>query len=164
MPLYFAYGANLDVPAMAKRCPRSKPIAPAKLMRHRLAIMREGWLTVTCDPNATVHGLLWDLALSDMPALDRYEDLATGLYTKISQPVVTTGGPKRALIYVGANVGPGPGDRDYLASVLAAARALPLPDEGVATLARLAALAGVVDGAPAERPKVRPRFATPFDR
>ena len=127
--------------------------------------MREGWLTVTRDPNAVVHGLLWDLALPDMPALDRYEDLASGLYTKISQPVVTAGGPKRALVYVGANVGPGPGDREYLAGVLAAARTLPLPDEGIATIARLAALAGVVVGeAATPRPKVRPRFATPFDR
>ena len=27
MPLYFAYGANMDVEAMARRCPRSKPLA-----------------------------------------------------------------------------------------------------------------------------------------
>ena len=52
MPLYFAYGANMDVAAMARRCPRSKPLGLARLMRHRLAVMREGWLTASRDPRA----------------------------------------------------------------------------------------------------------------
>ncbi|HEY6732614.1 MAG TPA: gamma-glutamylcyclotransferase, partial [Roseiarcus sp.] len=26
MPLYFAYGSNMDVAAMARRCPRSKAL------------------------------------------------------------------------------------------------------------------------------------------
>ena len=50
MPLFFAYGANMDVAAMAQRCPRSKPRGVARLMRHRLVAMREGWLSVARDP------------------------------------------------------------------------------------------------------------------
>ena len=38
MPLYFAYGANMNVAAMAARCPRSKPLGLAKLVRHRLVV------------------------------------------------------------------------------------------------------------------------------
>ena len=34
------------------------------------------------DPRRTIWGLLWDLALSDVPALDRYEGVAGGLYVK----------------------------------------------------------------------------------
>ena len=60
---------------MARRCPRSKAQALARLERHRLAVMREGWLTVVRDPRSAVHGVLWDLALSDIAALDRYEGL-----------------------------------------------------------------------------------------
>ena len=107
MPLYFAYGANMDVAGMAARCPRSKPLGLAKLMRHRLAVMREGWLTATRDPRSSVHGVLWDLALADVAALDRFEGLGEGLYAKAVQPVLTPGGPKRALVYFGANAGPG---------------------------------------------------------
>ena len=73
MPLYFAYGGNMDVAAMAQRCPRSKPLGLARLARHRLTVMREGWLTVVRDARSDVHGVLWDLALSDVPALDRFE-------------------------------------------------------------------------------------------
>ena len=36
MPLYFAYGANMSVGAMARRCPRSKALGQARLERHRL--------------------------------------------------------------------------------------------------------------------------------
>ena len=45
MPLYFAYGSNMNVDAMARRCPRSKALGLARLERRRLAVMREGWLT-----------------------------------------------------------------------------------------------------------------------
>ena len=64
MPLYFAYGANMDVEDMARRCPRSRPLGVARLMRHRLAITREGWLTATRDARGRVHGVLWNLALA----------------------------------------------------------------------------------------------------
>ena len=168
MPLYFAYGANMDVEAMAGRCPRSKPLNAARLMRHRLAVMREGWLTATRDANANVDGVLWDVALADMRALDRYEGLGEGLYVKAAQPVVVAGGAKRALIYFGANGGPGVAEADYIAGVLDAARRWNLPGAAIAQLERFAAEAGVAvpsRDAPASAPKsIRPRFATPFDR
>ena len=137
MPLYFAYGSNMDVAAMARRCPRARPLGVARLERHRLAIMREGWLTAVRAPRASVHGLLWDLALADVPALDRYEEVARGLYVKGVQPVVAAGGAKRALVYFGANSGPGVGKPDYLAEVLAAGRAAGLPADGIAALEAL---------------------------
>ena len=138
MPLYFAYGANMDVEAMARRCPRSKPLGVARLMRHRLAIMREGWLTATRDARGAVNGVLWDLALADVPALDRFEGLGDGLYVKAVQPVVAAGAPKRALVYFGRNAGPGRANAAYIREVIAAARHWRLPDEAVATLKALA--------------------------
>ena len=161
MPLYFAYGSNMDAVAMAKRCPRSLAIGPARLMRHRLAIMREGWLTAVRDPRATVHGVLWNLALSDMPALDRYEGVASGLYSKALQAVATETAPKRALIYFGANAGPGHPPPGYIEAIVAAARQWGLPLVALeAFLPQGAAAAGETT----KETRVRPRFATPFDR
>jgi gamma-glutamylcyclotransferase (GGCT)/AIG2-like uncharacterized protein YtfP len=137
MPLYFAYGANMDVEAMGRRCPRSKPVGLARLERHRLAVMREGWLTAVRAPRAAVHGVLWDLALADVPALDRFEGLPKGLYAKVVQPVAAVGGAKRAIVYFGANAGPGAPKPEYLAAVLAAARAWSLPADGIAALEAL---------------------------
>jgi len=97
----------MDANAMAGRCPRSKPLGLGRLERHRLAVMREGWLTAVRDPASAVHGVLWDLALSDIAALDRYEGLAQGLYAKLTQAVIAERGAKRAIVYFGANSGPG---------------------------------------------------------
>ena len=139
MPLYFAYGANMSVSGMARRCPRSKPLGPARLARHQLAVMREGWLTVARDPRSSVHGVVWELALGDVAALDRYEGLARGLYAKLTQPVLAVQGPRRAIVYVGANAGPGAARTDYIADIIAAARSWPLPAEAIEVLERIAA-------------------------
>jgi Gamma-glutamyl cyclotransferase, AIG2-like len=137
MPLYFAYGSNMDRAAMARRCPRSLALGLARLQRHRLAVMREGWLTAVRDTHSAVHGVLWDLALADVPALDRYEGLPQGHYAKIVQPVIAAGAPKRALVYVGANAGPGKLRAEYFAEVVAAARAWPLPAKAILALEAL---------------------------
>jgi hypothetical protein len=128
----------MDVDAMARRCPRSKALGLARLERHRLAVMREGWLTAVREPRSAVHGVLWDLALSDIAALDRYEGLSQGLYAKLTQPVIAERGPKQAIVYFGANAGPGAVRPDYIAEVRAAARSWPLPGEGLAALERVA--------------------------
>ncbi len=164
MPLYFAYGANMDVEDMARRCPRSRPLGVARLMRHRLAIMREGWLTATRDARGRVHGVLWNLALDDVSALDRFEQLGDGLYVKTTQPVIAGSGPKRALVYFGANAGPGRADGDYIRAVIASARHWRQPEEAIATLEGFAGTGGGGGSDAARAPRVRPRFATPFDR
>ena len=127
MPLYFAYGSNMDAAAMARRCPASKLIGPARLNRHRFIIMKEGYASVLRDSRATVWGVVWDLALADIPALDRYEGVASGLYIKAYQPVVTGNGVKRALVYFGGSKTPGISRPGYLEDVLAAAEAAQLP-------------------------------------
>src|SRR3978361_2487372 len=91
MPLYFAYGSNGDAAAMAARCPGSRAIGVGRLVRHRFVIMREGYASVMRDPRRSVWGMVWDLALADMPALDRYEGVAGGLYTNRQQ--YSGGGP-----------------------------------------------------------------------
>jgi gamma-glutamylcyclotransferase (GGCT)/AIG2-like uncharacterized protein YtfP len=152
MPLYFAYGSNMDDAAMRARCPRSRRIGPARLARHRFALMADGYATVVRDPHNTVHGVLYDLALSDAPALDRYEEVSRGLYAKVVQPVLRSdGGPARALVYVGnapASANPKP-RAGYLEGVVAAATAAGLPPGYVDFLAGL--LSG--NGKQAARPR-----------
>jgi AIG2-like family len=138
VPLYFAYGSNMDSAAMAKRCPKSRVMGLARLPRHRFFIMSEGYASIKRDPRRAVLGVLWDVPLSDMPALDRYESLHSGLYTKIDQPVIidqaATGSglvkstSKRALLYVGRSDKAGKPKAGYLEAVIAAARAQGLPD------------------------------------
>ena len=85
MPLYFAYGLNMDVAAMRERCPRSTALGLARLPRHRFIITTDGYASVIRDPRESVHGVLWDCALGDIRTLDKFEELASGLYIKINQ-------------------------------------------------------------------------------
>jgi gamma-glutamylcyclotransferase (GGCT)/AIG2-like uncharacterized protein YtfP len=126
MPLYFAYGANMDVAAMAKRCPSSKPVGLARLARHRWIISTDGYANVVRDPRRVVHGVLWELALSDMPVLDRFEDVPR-LYRKVNQPVISTSGIRRALVYVGRAIDTGRPRPGYLDDILRAAESAGLP-------------------------------------
>jgi hypothetical protein len=137
MPLYFAYGSNMDVAAMAQRCPASKPVGLARLPRHRLLINAEGYATVVREPRGDVHGLLFDLALPDIPALDRYEGVARGLYAKMVQPVITGQGPRKALVYIARSSAPGVPRPGYLEGVIAAAHSAGLPPRYIASLAAL---------------------------
>ena len=71
--------------------------------------------------------MLWDLALADVPALDRYEGVARRLYVKMPQPVLSEHGPRRALVYVARSTAPGAPRPGYVEGVLAAAAAAGLP-------------------------------------
>ncbi len=171
----------MDVEAMRARAPASRPLCAARLPRSRFIIMEGGYASFMRDPIRSVHGVLWDLALADVRSLDKYEGVASGLYKKIQQPVLReSGGSARALIYVGGSTARGEPHAGYMESVLAAARAWSLPEAYLRELAACAprvATGAAVWRAPdgsaqtASAPvrtgpaaKVRPRFATPFDR
>jgi hypothetical protein len=158
MPLYFAYGSNMDRDAMSARCPASKPLGVGRLMRHRFIIFSGGYASVARQPAGTVWGLLWDLSLSDMPALDRYESLSTGLYAKVIQPIVTEAGPRRAVVYVGRDAEAGLPKPGYMEGIVEAAQNLGLPPSYIADLNRWNPSAS---GPAAPRPAIRTLWAHP---
>lgn len=172
----------MDVEAMRSRAPNSRPLGAARLPRSRFIIMQGGYASFVRDPQRTVHGVLWELALADVRLLDRYEDVASGLYKKIQQPVLrASGGSARALVYVGGSTARGEPHAGYMESVIAAARAWALPEAYLRELSLLAPRANAGDAAVWRAPdgsaqsanapartgpaaKVRPRFASPLDR
>src|SRR5262245_38411451 len=76
---YFAFGSNLDLAQLRRRCPGAQPLARATLARHRLAFAGYsprwdgGVATVVPDPVARVVGLLVRLPRAELAALDRAE-------------------------------------------------------------------------------------------
>lgn len=136
MPLYFAYGLNMDQAGMAQRCPNSRSLGLARLPRHRFIVTRDGYASVIRDPRKEVHGVLWECSLGDIRTLDKFEELASGLYVKISQPVIVPGGAKRALVYIGRSGDPGKPKPGYMEAVIAGAKAFGLPEGYVSGLNR----------------------------
>jgi hypothetical protein len=160
MPLYFAYGSNMDRAAMARRCPASRLIGIGRLMRHRFFIFEGGYASVIRDPQRAVWGVLWDLALADVPALDRYEDLSSGLYTKVTQPILTEQGPRRAVVYIGRNARPGARQPGYMEGVVEAAEHAGLPPDYIRGL-RGWLPKSRTSAEPLQRPTVRPLWSAP---
>ncbi|MFO1124636.1 MAG: gamma-glutamylcyclotransferase family protein [Methylocystis sp.] len=139
VPLYFAYGSNMDAAAMAARCPRSRLIGRGRLAGFRTILMQSGFVSVAPDRRMCVHGVLWDVALGDVAALDRYEDVAHGLYAKKNLLILREpAGSVRALTYVGARPDLGAASRSYFDAVVAAARAQALPAGYIDYLSSLA--------------------------
>jgi len=144
MPLYFAYGANMDVAAMAQRCPSSKPLGLARLPRHRWIISTDGYANVVRDPRREVMGILWELAFSDIPALDRFEDVPR-LYSKVTQSVIAGEGIRRALVYIGRATEAGRPRPGYLDEVIRAAEAARLPDAVLRDMRRFVSVRPAVE-------------------
>lgn len=73
--LYFAYGSNLNLDQMARRCPDAEPVGRVRLDGYRLAFRRTGggYLTILPDKGNHVDGLLWKVSAQDEQALNHYE-------------------------------------------------------------------------------------------
>ncbi|MBV1701616.1 MAG: gamma-glutamylcyclotransferase [Hyphomicrobiales bacterium] len=127
MPLYFAYGANIDSEAMARLCPQSKLIGPARLARFRFFIHASGRASVAPAANKNVHGLLWDIALRDMRALDMSENIAGTPSQKLQQGVIAAAGARRALVYMAADDRAGTPRGPYMQALLHAGIKAELP-------------------------------------
>ncbi len=135
MTLYFAYGSNMSRSSMQQLCPNAEALAPATLEDYRFMVMAGGYASVLPHAGDVVHGVLWRIAPEDLDALDRYEDVAGGLYERRMLPVRYGGEQKTALIYIGRSRKPGRARPEYCKLVLSAARDWGLPARYVAQLA-----------------------------
>lgn len=102
--LYFAYGSNLNLEQLERRCPAAKPIGPAVLhgyeLRFRGNYGGSGVATITPKQGSHVAGLLWELTPACERALDRYEG-HPHLYEKQTVTVWDRGGqPFPVMAYV----------------------------------------------------------------
>ena len=76
---YFAYGSNLDLSQMKRRCPEYRLISKGSLSGYRLTFNRfsngrgGGVADVIQDQDSKVWGLVFEISDSDLERLDRYE-------------------------------------------------------------------------------------------
>ncbi len=107
MTLYFAYGSNMSRTWMRQLCPTAQALGTAVLADHRFVVMSDGYASLVPHAGACVHGVLWRIAPGDIAPLDRYEDVAGGLYDRCTLPVQHRAIGVTALIYVGRSHAPG---------------------------------------------------------
>src|SRR3954454_14976092 len=95
VPLYAAYGSNMDPAQMKERAPYSPMAGTGWLMGWRLTFGGEdfGWegalSTVVEDQDSQVFVVLYDVPDHGAPQLDRWEGGELCLHTKLRLPVNT---------------------------------------------------------------------------
>src|ERR1700712_4624805 len=117
MQPYFAYGSNLNVTQMARRCPDARDPRPATLADHDWLINERGVATVEPLDGAEVHGVLWQVSDRDLAVLDSAEGVPVR-YRRDSMTVQTADGPADAWVYVDHRVEPGPPRPGYLERII----------------------------------------------
>ena len=98
MPLYFAYGSNLDVQQMPHRCAEAvQLVAPGCLHGYALAFTTYtsswggGVADVVVAPHQEVWGLVYDISREGLARLDVYEGYPH-LYTRFQDTIDTAQG------------------------------------------------------------------------
>ena len=106
MPLYAAYGSNMDPRRMSERCPHSPLRSTGWLVEWRLTFGGEdlGWdgalPTIVEDPFEQVFVAVYDVTGEDLERLDGWEGADSGLYRKTRVRVATMHGEQVAWAYV----------------------------------------------------------------
>jgi cation transport regulator ChaC len=136
MTLYFAYGANMNRALMRRHCPGAREIGLAALFGCGFIITTDGYASIVPKRGGRVHGVLWRLTARDLAALNDYESIASGLYSKLTLPVRRAGGRMPAVVYVARARNAGRPKPGYLDVVLTAARDWGLPEPYVRSLER----------------------------
>lgn len=98
---YIAYGSNLNVEQMKRRCPDAKMVGSGRLERYALEFRgRKGnaHATITEQEGSAVPVLLWKLSTQDERRLDQYEGAPT-YYGKELLTVEIGGERYEAMVY-----------------------------------------------------------------
>ena len=132
---YFAYGSNLCVKQMARRCPDAADPRPATLADHDWLINERGVATVEPFDGSQVHGVVWQLDDHDLATLDSAEGVPVR-YRRDRLTVHTDDGPAEAWVYIDHRVDPGPPRPGYLERIIDGAHHHGLPHRWIEFLRR----------------------------
>ncbi len=98
---YIAYGSNLNLGQMAKRCPTAEVVKATYLQNHRLMFRGKGTAVATIEKRrgSKVPILIWRLQPNDEHNLDIYEGFPH-LYRKETLKMTVDGKRIRAMAYI----------------------------------------------------------------
>lgn len=100
--LYLAYGSNMDMQQMAKRCPEARLMGKTFIEGYCLLFKgseRGVYATIEPEVGSKVPALVWELTENDERSLDEYERFPE-LYYKEEMHVMLHGKSEKAMAYI----------------------------------------------------------------
>ena len=137
MPIYAAYGSNMDPEQMLERAPHSPMAGTGWLLGWRLTFAGEdlGWegalATLVEDADSQVFVVLYDMSPEDERSLDRWEGSELGIHRKLKLRVQTLDGSVLPWLYVLDSYEGGLPSARYLGVMADAAYAAGAPEDYV---------------------------------
>jgi len=142
--LIFTYGSMMKIIELHKRCPTARPFCNALLFDHQLRFNREskkrgcGVASVVLHSGSKVWGVVYEITLTEMDALDRAEGFhpnrppEQNSYQRLPhQVVLIDGNPQRELVVelyqANPQANPPPPSKEYLQLLIDGAAAAGLP-------------------------------------
>lgn len=143
MDNYFSYGSNMNPSQMEARCNGARSLGRAYLPGAQVVMNERGVATIIeADADVWCWGVLWSVSVGDIRALDRYEGVESGFYSKARRSVYIDGSPlENVLIYLARDSAlPGVyrSRLGYLEGIVEGAKAFDLPEYYIHTLESLA--------------------------
>ena len=114
--MYFAYGSNLSISQMDKRCPHNIPLDIGRLNGYRWIISNRGYANVIESENDYVLGRIYKINNTDEASLDKDEGvkLVNSGYDRTTLPIVVDGVSYDCLVYVDPIKEEGPPKDEYV--------------------------------------------------
>lgn len=113
--LYFAYGSNLNVRHMARRCPDATSLG--KFFLDDATLVFRGVADCIFSPGERCPGAVWKLTAACERQLDRYEGVHSGLYSKEYLDIAGIPGEPQLMLYVMNSTGIMPPSIHYLDTI-----------------------------------------------
>jgi gamma-glutamylcyclotransferase len=112
--LHFAYGSNLWLEQITKRCPNHRFIGNGVLKGYRWIISTRGYANIVKSTPDEVHGVVYEITKSDEETLDRCEGVNSGSYRKEILFVEVNGQNQSCLVYVDPVIHAGKPKEEYI--------------------------------------------------
>ena len=97
---YFAYGSNLSLEQMNKRCPEYVKIGKGVLKNHKWIINSRGYANVIESPSDYVEGVVYRITKQGEIMLDKKEGVKLGCYEKKTLRILMGTFERECLVYV----------------------------------------------------------------
>jgi gamma-glutamylcyclotransferase len=139
----FAFGSNMSLTQMNKRCPESSKLCIATLENHKLSFPRFsntrkcGVASVETKEGEIVWGVVFRLTGSDWSKLDKYEGVKRNFYKRVGATVYENGDSNKPIeceTYVAIPEGEFFPNKDYLSTILEGAKENHLPNNYIESL------------------------------